>query len=237
MNKIKYFGAICLAVLFFASSGDAQQSFQGSLNFSLGFPQGKFKNNIDRIGLGGTGHFAYNFPRSSISVGASFGALVYGSERRTESFSTQTLDFDVDEVTTNMILMCHFLLRVQPQKGIIRPYLDGLIGFNYIWTTTSVKSYRYGETHTIASSNIQNDLVLSWGTGGGVMIQVYSKKREKRNNPFVIYIDLGAHYLWSKEAEYMKEGSIHQENDQVFYDIYKSTTDLLTGHIGVTFAF
>lgn len=237
MNKIKYFGAIFLAVLFFASSGDAQQSFQSSLNFSLGFPQSEFKNNVDSIGLGGTGHFAYNFPRSSIAVGARFGILVYGRESRTESFSTQTLDFDVDEVTTNMIFMCHFLLRVQPQKGIIRPYLDGLVGFNYIWTTTSVKSYRYGESHNLAISNIQNDLVLSWGTGGGVMIQVYSKKRKKRNNPFVIYIDLGAHYLWSKEAEYMKEGSIRQEDDQILYDIYKSTTDLLTGHIGVTFAF
>ena len=236
MNKIKYFGAICLAVLFFASSGDAQQSFQGSLNFCLGFPQGEFKNNVDSIGLGGTGHFAYNFPRSSISVGAHFGILVYGRESSTESFSTQILDFDLNEVTTNMIFMCHFLLRVQPQKGIIRPYLDGLIGFNYIWTDTSVKSHRSGETHNIAISNIQNDLVLSWGTGGGVMIRVYSKKRKKRN-PFVIYIDLGAHYVWSKEAEYMKEGSIRQENDQILYDIYKSTTDLLTGHIGFTFAF
>lgn len=236
MNKIKYFGAICFAILFFSSSGDAQQSFQGSLNFFLGFPQSEFKKNVDSIGCGGSGHFAYNFPRSSISVGASFGVLVYGREGRTESLSTQTLDFDVNEVTTNMIYMCHFLVRVQPQKGMIRPYLDGLIGFNYLSTTTSVKSYRCGETHNIASSNIQNDLALSWGTGGGVMIQVYSKKRKKRN-PFVIYIDLGAHYMWSKEAEYMKEGSIHLENDQVFYDIYKSTTDLLTGHIGVTFAF
>ncbi len=236
MNKIKYFGAICLAVLFFASSGDAQQSFQGSLNFCLGFPRGEFKNNVDSIGLGGTGHFAYNFPRSSISVGAHFGILVYGRESSTESFSTQILDFDLNEVTTNMIFMCHFLLRVQPQKGIIRPYLDGLIGFNYIWTTTSVKSHRYGEMHNIATSNIQNDLALSWGTGGGMMIRVYSKKRKKRS-PFVIYIDLGAHYVWSKEAEYMKEGSIRQENDQILYDIYKSTTDLLTGHLGFTFAF
>ncbi len=236
MNKIKHFGVICLVILFFASSGDAQQSFQGSLNFCLGNPQGKFKNNVDSLSYGGTGQFVYNFPRSSISVGASFGVLAYGSERRTESFSTQTLDFDVDEVTTNMILMCHFLLRIQPQTGTLRPYLDGLVGFNYIWTITAVKSYRYGEMHNIASSNIQNDFALSWGGGGGVMIRMFSKKR-KGNSPFVIYIDLGAHYVWSREAEYMKEGSIYVENDQVFYDIYRSTTDLITGHIGVTFAF
>ena len=236
MNKIKYFVAICFAILFFSSSGDAQQSFQGSLNFFLGFPQSEFKNNIDSIGYCGSGHFAYNFPRSSISVGASFGVLVYGREGRTESLSTQNLDFDVNEVTTNMIYMCHFLVRVQPQKGMIRPYLDGSIGFNYLLTITSIKNYRGTETYTLASSNILNDLVLSWGTGGGVMIRVYSKKRKKRN-PFVIYIDFGAHYLWSKEAEYMKEGSIRQEDDQVLYDVYKSTTDLLTGHIGFTFAF
>jgi len=38
------------------------------------------------------------------------------------------------------------------------------------------------------------------------MIRVYSTKR-KRRNPSVIYIDLGVHYLWGKEAEYMKAGS------------------------------
>lgn len=236
MNKIKYFGVICFAVLFFSSTVDAQQSFQGSLNFCLGFPQGKFKNNVDHLGYSGTGHFAYNFPRSSIFVGASFGILVYGREGKTESFSAETLDFDVDVVTSNLIFMCHFLVRVQPQKGMIRPYLDGLIGFNYLWTITSVKNRRCTETCNIASSNLQDDLALSWGTGGGMMIRVYSTKR-KRRNPSVVYIDLGVHYLWGKEAEYMKEGSIRQENDQVLYDVYKSTTDLLTGHIGVTFAF
>ena len=236
MDKIKYFGAVCLAVLFFASSGDAQQSFQGSLNFYLGYPQGNFRSNVDSIGIGGTGHFAYTFPRSSISVGVHLGFMVYGKESREESFSTQNLDFDVDEVTTNNIFMCHFLLRVQPQKGIIRPYVDGLVGFNYLSTSTSVKNYRCIESCDIARSTLQDDFVMSWGTGGGVMIRVFTGKT-KRRNLFAMYVDLGAHYLWSEEADYMKEGSIRQENELVFYDIYSSTTDLLIGHIGFTFAF
>lgn len=47
------------------------------------------------------------------------------------------------------------------------------------------------------------------------MIQVYSKKGNKRRHPFVVYIDLGVCYLKGGKAKYLKEGSIHLEDGLV----------------------
>lgn len=237
MNKIKSFGIGCLIIFLFASLGYAQRPFQASANFSLGFPQNEFKDNVDRIGLSGIGHFSYNFPRSPFSIGISFGVLVYGSETREEPFSTTIPDVMVDVTTTNMIYMCHLLFRVQPMAGRLRPYLDGFIGFNYLTTDTRIKSQKYISDRRIASTNIINDIAYSYGAGGGLMIQAYSKRGSKKGRPFAVYIDLGVRYLKGGRAEYMREGSIRLEDDRFIYDYSKSTTDLIIGHIGVSFAF
>jgi hypothetical protein len=48
---------------------------------------------------------------------------------------------------------------------------------------------------------------------------------------------MAVRYLKGGRAEYLKEGSIRIEGDQVLYDVSRSTTDLVTGYIGVSFSF
>jgi len=237
MYKIKSFGIASLIILLFVSSGYARTPFQASIYFCLGFPQNEFKDNVDNAGISGVGHFAYNLPHSPFSMGVSFGVLMYGRDTREEPFSTTIPDVMVDVITTNMIYMFHFLFRVQPREGKLRPYLDGLIGFNYLSTYTNVRNQNWIDYGSAARSNILNDLALSYGAGGGLMIQAYAKKRSKKKGLFAIYIDLGVRYLRGERAEYLKEGSILLEGGQVIYDVSKSTTDLITTHIGVSFAF
>jgi len=237
MDKIKSFGAICFIVLFFTSLVYARAPFQVSANFSLGFPQNEFKDIVDKIGISGTGHFAFNFPRSPFLVGVSLGYLVYGSETREEPFSATVPDVLVDVTTINSIFMCHFLFRIQPPEGKLRPYLDGLIGFNYLTTNTGVSSQNEIGYDSVLSSNILNDFALSYGAGGGLMIQVYRNKERRKKGPLAVYIDIGICYLKGGRAEYLIEGAIRLENDRVLYDSNLSRTDLLTGHIGVSFVF
>ena len=53
-----------------------------------------------------------------------------------------------------------------------------------------------------------------------------------------VYIDLGARYLMGGEAEYLKKGSIILvDDDEVEYEVSKSTTDILTVHLGVMLTF
>jgi hypothetical protein len=237
MKKIKLIASFIMGILLAVSLGYPQPPFQASAYFSLGFPQSEFRNNVDRIGYSGVGHFAYNFRDSPFLVGVSLGILVYGSETRTEPLSLMVPDVMVNVTTSNNIFLCHFLLRVQPQKGMIRPYLDGLLGFNYLYTDTRVKGRSDIGYETIASSNIHNDLTFSYGAGSGLMVQVFSKQRRKKSGSFAMYLDMAVRYIKGGKAEYLKEGSIRLENDQILYDVSRSTTDLVTGYIGVSFSF
>jgi len=51
-------------------------------------------------------------------------------------------------------------------------------------------------------------------------------------------VDFGIRSMKGGEAEYLKEGSITEDaNGNFVYDVQRSTTDLLTWHLGVVFTF
>ncbi|MBN2029425.1 hypothetical protein JW824_04205 [bacterium] len=237
MNRFRTCISILAIVLLSTLHVYGQASFQAGGNFTLGFPQNEFKNNIDNIGYGGTGFFAYRFPQSPLLVGASACFLVYGRETREEPFSLTIPDVFVDVTTTNSIIMGHLFLRLQPPRGSILPYLDGLFGFNYLSTRTTIENQANNEE--VASSTNFDDITFSYGVGGGLMIRVFQPTQDdlKKNELQAVYVDLGIRYIKSGEAEYLKKGSILIENGKVTYDISKSATDLVTGHIGVVFTF
>ncbi|MCK7472475.1 MAG: hypothetical protein MZV49_00500 [Rhodopseudomonas palustris] len=79
----------------------------------------------------------------------------------------------VDVTTTNSIMAFDLFLRVQPQSGPIRPYMDLLGGFNLLSTSTSIEDQGWDDDDDIASSNNFNDAAWGWGSGGGLMIRVY----------------------------------------------------------------
>lgn len=214
----------------------AQSPFQAGFNLLLGFPQGEFKENVDNVGFGLSGHFGYTIPNSPFSIGAEVGFLIYGRETRQEPLSTTIPDIVVDVETTNNILTGHLLLRVQPplQTMIVRPYLEGLFGFHYLWTDTKIQDWD-GDSR-LGSTNY-DDAAMSYGGGGGMMIRVYQGRKEASGGLYSVNIDLGFRYLLGGEAEYLKQGGIKRENGTVIYSPSKSKTDLLMTNIGVTFAF
>jgi hypothetical protein len=236
VNICKNGAFLVFIVLFLASLAYSEERFQANVSFIPGFPINEFRTNVQRVGLGGSGDFVYRLKGSPISVGASFGLMVYGSESRQEWFSAEIPEVVVDVTTRNYILMCHLLLRLQLPQGKIRPYLDGLAGFHYLWTETGVYD-RGGFNWEIASDVNFSDWTWSVGIGGGLMLPIYEKKREKKSGPFAVFLDLGARYLKGGKAEYLKEGSIIQENERVIYDINESSTDLITIRAGLSFAF
>ncbi len=227
---------LVFVILFLTSPALSEERFQVSASFNPGFPINEFRTNVQKVGLGGSGDFVYRFKGSPLSVGASFGLMVYGSESRQEWFSAEIPEVIVDVTTRNYILMCHLLLRLQPAKGRVRPYLDVLAGFNYLWTETGVYN-RGGFNWEIASDVNFSDWTWNFGVGGGLMLPIFEKERGEKSGPFAVFLDLGARYLKGGKAEYLKEGSIIQENERVIYDINESSTDLITIRAGLAFAF
>jgi len=230
---------ILAAALAFPLSGICQYPFQANLNLVLGSPQNEFKQNVDNSGYGVEGHFAYNLPRTPMLVGVSLSYLIYGSQTSQERL-IQTAPVWVDVNTTNSLVMGHLLLRLQNPSGTFRPYVDGLLGFHYLTTDTKIENQSHHSDEEIASSNNFNDLVGSYGGGGGFMFQVYHTegREETQNKAISIYVDIGFRYLKGGKAEYLKEGSIsYDKNNNFVYDVRRSTTDIVTWHLGVGFGF
>ncbi len=220
-------------------SAHAQPHLQGGINFSMGFPQGDFERNVDNTGFGLGLDFIFTPAQSPIGFGANFGFLVYGSESREEPLSPYIPEVRVNVETSNSIVQGYFLGRMQPQVGTVRPYLDGLLGFNYFFTQTQINN-QGGYDEEIASTTNFDDFAFSYGAGAGVMFQVYDgsmKIQPGQRGLYRIFIDLKTRYLFGGEAEYLKEGSIIRENDRVVYQVSHSETNLLTVQIGVAVEF
>jgi hypothetical protein len=209
------------------------QTFGGS--GMIGFPQGEFKENIDRLGYGLQVHGTLWSPDKGrpFTVGLNLGYMVYGEESERRRFSNPIPDVTVDVNRTNSLVNFHLLFQLSPFTGTWRPYAEGLFGGAYIFTTTSIESEWNDEE--IASSTNFDDFTWSYGGGAGLLIKLSDGDESMQ----AVYLDLKARYLFGTEAEYLAEGSItvDQKNGDVYYDVLKSKTDLFSIHIGVSVYF
>jgi len=205
------------------------QEYQAGGYFTTVIPRGAFKENVSNNGYGGGGQFLVRLGPSPFLTGGDAGGVVYGSESRREPISSTIPNLQVRVRTSNNIFLAHFLLRVQPRKGLVRPYADGLIGLKHLYTRTSISDI--SDDEDIASNTDLSDTTLSYGFGGGIQIAL-SQKGER-----AILLDGNVRYLRGSQAEYLKKGSIRQVNGQAFFDVLSSRTDVIAVQIGVTFRF
>ena len=205
------------------------QTFGGSI--MLGFPQGEFKDNVDRLGYGFQVHGTLWTPSNlrPFTVGLNVGYLVYGEEDERRRFSTTIPDVTVDVNRTNSLVNFHLLFQVAPFTGTVRPYVEGLFGGAYIFTSTNIES-EWNNAEVARSTNF-DDYTWSYGGGAGLLIQV----GREMGGISKLFVDLRARYMFGTKAEYLTEGSVDvdQNNGSVIFDVSESKTDLLTIHIGV----
>jgi hypothetical protein len=226
--------ALALVLMLCAQTAHAQVRGQASVDLTLGVPTGEFGDNIDHPGFGLDLSGGIGLGPAPIQIGLAGTFLIYGIESRSEPFSTTIPDVRVDVETTNSIVMGHLYLRIQPTEGVVQPYAEGLFGFKYLFTSTSIKNRGSGEE--VASSTNFDDIAASYGFGGGLDFRVYNGVREDGGRK-VVLVHLGARYLLGGNAEYLKRGSIRRENGEVTYGVSRSRTDLIQPQLGVTFQF
>lgn len=221
----------CLAVAAVARA----QDFQGGLQFMLGVPQTDFASSVGRNGYGLTGQIGFAPGRAPFFVGVELGFMNYGSEKRQEPFSTTIPDVTVDVTTSNNFFTGMAMIRLQPNRGMFRPYAELVAGVNYLFTTTEIDNRGRGGEEVASSTNV-DDAAFAYGAGGGVMLRVYEASDDTDGIREVL-IDFRTRYTRGGEAQYLKEGSIRRENGRVTYDVVTSSTDLLSFHIGVSLRF
>jgi opacity protein-like surface antigen len=220
--------SICfLSLLIGGTTNLRAQGFQAGGYFTTVVPRGEFSDNVTNNGYGAGGLFLVRLGNSPILTGGDVGIVVYGSESRREPFSDTIPNVFVNVSTSNNILLAHGVLRLQPQRGWVRPYVDGLIGLKYLFTTTTVSD----EGETIASSTDFSDTTFSYGVGGGLQVPI------KQNREKAITLDGSVRYLRGTRADYLRKGSIRNVDGQVIFDVFSSRTDAISVQIGVTFRF
>lgn len=227
---MRFLKSYLLVFLFFIPIKVNAQSSDVDFNVLFGSPQNDFRNNLDRNAFGLNGSYAYQIPNTSIHLGAEMGFMTYGQDTRKEAFSLTIPDVSVEVKTDYNIATGHLFLRYEFNSGLIKPYLDGLIGLQYLFTNTTISDFDTGND-PIASETNFDDTAFSYGYGGGLKFSV----AEQNGSP--IFINLKIRYLQGNEAAYLQPGSIIRDSGQLRFDEATSSTDLLTIHLGVAFKF
>ncbi len=208
-----------------------------NVSFLAGIPQGEFEKNNNKTGLGIGLNIFYNVENTPIYIGGKFGWMQFASDTRQSPWSTTIPDVFVDVTTSYQMYVTDFALKVMPDWGPIRPYVEFMAGFNNQSTTTTVEDInRYDEYDDIATSTDLSDWTYNYGVGGGIAFNVYRGKVEGEKSRFwELLIDINGEYLYGGTAEY----ATSKENMDNNFELVtaKSKTDLLSIKMGVTFRF
>ncbi len=222
---------IVLLFLMILSHGDAKA--QVGINLLGGFPQGDFRANTGRTGFGIGGEFLFQpNPLAPFAFGVNINYINYGSENRRVPLSVYVPDITVEVDRSNNIVQGMLMLRLWAPTPFVRPYVDILGGGSYIYTQTTLRE-RNSNQEKLSDVNF-SDWAWSYGAGGGLMLKIYS---EVGTN---IWLDLGARYIYTTEAEYLTEGDViinNNINNPVTYNSRRSKVDLLVAHIGAFLEF
>ena len=205
-----------------------------------GFPSGEFGDNVKNPGIGISGYVGYMIPRAPAVIGLDLGYLIYGHERRTEQFSLTIPDVLVGVVTENNIFSMNAFLRLQTNPNPLRFYVEGFVGFHYLFTSTTIEDLPRFSGEDIASSTNLDDFAFTKGVGGGLLIEVWngSEERTPQNRSLrSVSLELRMRYHDGSEADYLKRGDIVRRSGTAELNITKSTTDLITAHFGVAIDF
>lgn len=218
-----------------------EYGFSVGMDLNLGTPLSGFANTMDRAGFGATFQGGYQLRNQPVMLGLDLGFLNFGRDRRNESFSLTIPDATVLVENTYNLIHSSFVLRLVPPAGEIRPYFEGAIGFNYLYTETTIENTDSYLEEPIARSTNFDDFAFSYGVGAGLLIELHSYPvidiLEGTTRIERIMLNLMGRYKAGGTAEYLKKGSITVQNGQAFYDVSRSKTDLFYYTVGVLFMF
>lgn len=221
-----------LLLAFAADARLAGQAYGGTVRGGIagiyGAPVGEFADFVER-GYGLGVHAVLPLDRAGVlGLRADGGFLIYGHERQRDCLSrTVGCRILVDVNTTNSIALAGVGPELSLPAGPFRPYVNARAGLAYIATTSSIEGTR--SDRNFADTTNWDDLVFSWGAGGGIAIRLGSGRTP-------VGLDLGVTWLDNGEASYLREGDIIDEPDgDVRFTPVRSDTDLVVFRLGIAF--
>jgi hypothetical protein len=218
-------------------STPAKGKWMAGITLGGGFPLGEFRTNIGNPGGGLDLSFGTRLGNSPFIAGFDLGYIIYGLESR-HDYLSGSIPVQVEVETTNNILQALLYLKFQPFNGRVRPYIEALGGFSYLFTDTTVYDNDSLDSDEIASDINFDDGALAFGAGAGMEIRlgrgwrgVHGVRRPE------YFLDIKVRYLAGGTAQYLRKGSIVYDGGEVTYLYNESKTNLVSAQIGLSASF
>lgn len=200
--------------------------FEVTPKFLTGVPVGTFG---DRVGTspGAAVDVTARLGQTPFFLGVAVDYLLYGTETRRVALSPSIPEVLTDVDTRNNLFRTHAIVRVRPSGGRVRPYAEGLLGFSYVYTRTSIDlGYESG-----AGTTHLGDFAPSFGAGGGVTIELLSRPRGR------LGVDIGVRYLTGGQVDYLARGDLRRHETGVTFEPTRSAASLFGLQVGIAVDF
>ena len=236
MNPVAFLCLLVLLYLLPLSRSLAQEDEVSSktrwgaihINGQGAFPRGDFKDEVDRLGIGGGLSFTVNpFKRDfPVEFGAAFSYFHFGRSINTiEPNPGEPLEVK----TAHSFFLFHGVLRFQPfTHSLVKPYVDVLLGANYFEARTK-------ENENVLVTLIDNpdpvvlekfkDSSFSWGASLGLMF-VGDETRS-------VYFDMTIVLVNGGKMDYIPKRSVEVSNNQLVYGASSTNTDMFLAQVGM----
>jgi len=236
--------AIFLAAVHSFAGQDYQDNYFGGpggkweigLTFGGAFPTGAFRDNLGHDGFSLDLFAGSRLGNSPFTFGLDVFYMIYGLRSRDEYIGGD-IPVQVNVETSNNVLQGLLYLKCQPRNGRMRPYVEVLAGFSYLYTRTSLSGTEYPYDEIVSDTNF-DDTTLCEGGGIGVDILL---KRGRRNTSggrgSEIRLDFKVRYLLGGRAQYLRDDSILYEDGRFTYLYRESATNLVSAQAGLLFVF
>ncbi|MFN1834661.1 hypothetical protein AB2B38_005310 [Balneola sp. MJW-20] len=205
------------------------QKVEFGAGLSYGIPMGDFSDALESDPVGGNFYVTFPAGKLPFDIGVELGIMTYGDDSRKENFNSQIPDVQVEVFRSYNIMTGNLLVRYQIDAGRITPYIDGLAGFNYMFTKTSVR--QSDNTAALASSVNRDDAALNYGGGLGVKFDVFKIANKQ------VRMNINGRYLFSDEITYLNDGELIVQNGTVAENTTTSDTDLIVVNVGLSVSF
>jgi len=225
-----------------ADGSRPDEDVYAEFSLTVAHPQGPLGENVSTPGLGGTVMGGGRLPGLPIVLLSEVGLLQlnrtdrvdltrfqdrFNDDGRSTSPSPVTVDSD------SKVVRGHLVARLQPRIGIVEPYVDGLVGASYFVSDAEILGGVGFDPRQVDLSSEFNDLVLSYGGGGGVRVVISDGPFGSKHNSGTLSVILGVRYLRGGEVRHVGEESLRATDCGIHIRTVRSRTDMLTLRFGV----
>lgn len=205
------------------------QGYDGNLGVTIGMgiPQQGYADTLGRNMFTFGAHLALPARRIPFQFGFVFDYGIMG--RKTSKITVTDPLLQKSEgrfALTEKVLSYHPMLRFNPFKGDVRPYVEGMVGLRHFSTKSNITVDGMGEP--VQRERHSDDMVFSSGWAAGMMVKVGGSG----------YIEARVERMYSGEAEYVNPHSITVDSQgNVSFSTLKSHTGTLNLLVGAGFLF